>query len=86
VKHTTTPQFWELYYQLPGEIRDLADKNFNLLKMNPRHPSLHFKKVAGLWSVRVGAHYRALGLDKDKIVAWFWIGGHDEYDKILAGS
>lgn len=40
-----------------------ADKNFALLKDNPRHPSLHFKKVGTLWSARVGEQYRALGKD-----------------------
>ena len=30
---------------LPKQIRDVADKNFALLKDNPSHPSLHFKKV-----------------------------------------
>ncbi|MCW5852833.1 MAG: hypothetical protein KIT87_22365, partial [Anaerolineae bacterium] len=62
MKHITTPQFWELYYRLPAEIRDRADKNFELLKAEPHHPSLHFKKIGKLWSVRVGRRYRALGI------------------------
>jgi len=33
--------------------------------------------------VRVGEHYRALGLDKPAGVAWFWIGTHADYDKLL---
>ena len=35
-------------------------------------------------TVRVGEHYRALGLDKSEGVVWFWIGTHAEYDKILS--
>jgi len=31
---------------LPKPIQKLADKNFELLKTNPFHPSLHFKKSA----------------------------------------
>jgi hypothetical protein len=31
-------------------------------------------------SVRVGAHYRALGVDAPGGVLWFWIGSHAEYD------
>jgi len=57
-----------------------------LLKADPFHPSLHFKKVGKrkqLWSVRVGEHYRALGLDKTEGVVWFWIGTHADYDKLL---
>lgn len=64
-------------------MRDLADKNFQLLKADSRHPSLHLKKIDRLWSVRVGAHYRALGLDKPEGVVWFWIGSHADYDKLI---
>jgi hypothetical protein len=50
---------------------------------DPTHPSLHFKKLGRVWSARIGLHYRALGLMKDDTVEWFWIGPHDEYDRIL---
>jgi hypothetical protein len=83
VKHFATPQFWRRYRQLSPEVRALADKNFQLLKADPKHPSLHFKKIDKIWSVRVGAHYRALGLDKTEGVVWFWIGSHADYDKLL---
>ena len=83
MKHFASPQFWRLYRQLSPQVRDLADKNFQLLKADPKHPSLHFKKIGKLWSVRVGAHYRALGLDKSEGVVWFWIGSHSDYDKLL---
>jgi hypothetical protein len=65
-------------------VSALADKNFRLLKTNPKHPSLHFKQIGKLWSVRVGAHYRALGLDKPGEVVWFWIGSHADYDKLIS--
>jgi hypothetical protein len=83
VKHFASPQFWCLYHQLSPEVRALADKNFQLLKADPKHPSLHFKKIGRLWSVRVGAHHRALGLNKSEGVVWFWIGSHAYYDKLL---
>jgi hypothetical protein len=38
-----------------------------------------------MWSVRVGAHYRALGLDSDDAVVWFWIGSHADYDRLVQG-
>ena len=59
MKHLTLPRFWQLYQQLPREVQVLADKNYTLLKGNPLHPSLHFKRVGRtkqLWSVRVGEH------------------------------
>ena len=64
-------------------MRDLADKQFELLKANPAHPSLHFKRVERFHSVRVGAHYRALAVDAEDGVLWFWIGTHAEYDRIV---
>ena len=45
LKHYANPTFWEKYEQLPENIKKLADKNFELLKKNPYHPSLHSKKV-----------------------------------------
>ena len=38
---------------------------------------------AGLWSVRVGERYRAIGTDVDDEIMWFWIGTHADYDKIV---
>ena len=86
MNHRAVPRFWQKYQKLPKEARELADKNFALLKSDPHHPSLHFKKVdpdRKLWSVRVGLQYRALGVEKPDGILWFWIGSHAEYDKIL---
>jgi hypothetical protein len=63
----------------------LADKNFNLLKKSPRHPSLEFKKVGKLWSVRIGLAHRALASKDDEGFIWIWIGMHDEYERIIEG-
>ena len=84
MNHYASPRFWALYEALPSDIRDIADKNYQLLKSDPHHPSLHFKKVGDLWSVRVGAHYRALGTSVEDGVYWFWIGTHADYDKVVA--
>lgn len=83
MKHFASPQFWRLHRKLPAGVRELADKNFKLLKADPKHPSLHFKRIDKLWSVRVGARYRALGVDREEGVVWFWIGSHADYDKLL---
>jgi hypothetical protein len=83
LKHYASPRFWAQYGGLPAEIRELADKSYALLKENPRHPSLRLKRIGELWSVRVGEHYRALGIDTEGGIYWIWIGVHAEYDKIL---
>ncbi len=84
MNHFTTPEFWECYHKLPHKVQELADKNYELLKADPKHPSLRFKQIGSLWSVRVGRNYRALGLDKPEGILWFWIGSHADYDAILA--
>jgi len=62
----------------------LARKNFQLLKADPKHPSLHFKPIrGGLWSVRVGRRYRAVAIADGDRFQWFWIGTHDDYDKLI---
>ncbi|MBM3130085.1 MAG: hypothetical protein FJ009_15860 [Chloroflexi bacterium] len=78
--HFTSPSFWELYDRLPPPIQELADKNYKLLKTNPRHPSLQLKKVGKYWSVRVGLKYRAAAVEIQEGLLWFWIGTHAEYD------
>ena len=60
--HFTVKEFREFLNNLPENIQECARKNFDLLKENPSHPSLHFKKVGGCWSVRVGEKYRAIAI------------------------
>lgn len=83
MNHFATPGFWYHYRQLPDDVRALADKNFGLLRDDPHHPSLRFKRVGAFWSARVGLHYRALARDRDEGVVWFWIGHHGEYDRLI---
>lgn len=83
MNHYASPSFWAAFEELPREIQELARANYRLLRENPRHPSLHFKKVSGYWSVRVGLSYRALGTDLEDGVLWAWIGSHAEYDKLI---
>ena len=83
MRHFASPSFWQAYAKLPQNIRTLADKNYSLLKTNPRHPSLQLKKVGRFWSVRVGSRHRALGVEVETGLVWFWIGSHADYDVLL---
>jgi hypothetical protein len=83
LNHRANPRFWQAYYALPLEVRQLADAAYALLKRDPRHPSLHFKKVGRFWSARVGAHHRVLAVQDAEDLVWFWIGRHDEYDRLI---
>ncbi len=84
MRHFTTPEFWQHFKSLPEDIQRLAEKEFELLKENPRHPSLRLKKVGQFWTVRVGIHYRAIAKERKEGLNWFWIGHHSEYDKLLS--
>jgi len=75
--------FLEFDQAIWEDIRDLADKNFLLLRNNPSHPSLQFKKVGKVWSVRVGSNYRAIATQIEEGYLWIWIGTHAEYDRLL---
>jgi hypothetical protein len=44
-------QFWKLYSELPNEVQRLADKQYELLREDPFHPSLHLKQVGECASV-----------------------------------
>jgi len=83
VIHYAAPDFWSSYRALPVEVRALADKAFAQLKANPSHPSLNFKRIERFWSVRVGLHYRSLGVSTKDGVLWFWIGTHADYDRLV---
>jgi hypothetical protein len=84
LNHTASIRFWALYDALPKSVREIADKNFQLLKSDPKHPSLHFKRIGKVWSIRVGKHHRALGHDVARGIQWFWIGTHSDYDQIVS--
>lgn len=84
MRHFKDPRFKPLYDALPASVRASADKSFALLKRNPKHPSLHFKRIKDdLWSARVRRGYRALAMERKDGFHWFWIGSHADYDRLV---
>lgn len=81
--HFASPSFWSAYESLPVSVQRVADKNYVILKENPKYPSLHFKKIWRYWAVRVGIHYRALAVEIEDGLLWFWIGSRAENDKLI---
>ena len=80
---STTKSFRRRFLGLPSEIQRLARRNFKLWPRDPRHPSLHFKEVGDFWSARVGDNHRALADVEGNRAKWFWIGPHDEYERLI---
>ncbi len=83
MNHHANPKFWTAYDLLPESVQRSADKSFGLLRTDPMHPSLHFKRVGRYWSARVGLEHRALAIRTGDEMIWFWIGTHADYDKLL---
>ncbi|MFD1328935.1 ParE family toxin-like protein [Mycoplana ramosa] len=83
MKHHASPSFWRAYNTLPARVQKLADQNFELLKAEPKHPSLHLKQVGRFWSVRVSLSWRALAVSDGDDLIWFWIGSHADYDRLV---
>jgi len=80
----TQRRFWVCYEALPREIRRLTSTKFRLWQREPFHPSLRFKELAnGVWSVRIGRGYRALGRRLGEMIVWFWIGTHADYNRLV---
>ncbi|MCZ7573321.1 MAG: hypothetical protein M5U01_32620 [Ardenticatenaceae bacterium] len=81
--HRTTRRFWKHFDDLPEDVQRTASKNFELLKKDPSHPSLHFKKVGKFWPARAGINHRALAVKDGADFIWVWIGTHDEYEQMI---
>ena len=80
--HRTTNRFQKCFENLPSSVQKVSKKSFELLKTNPLHPSLHFKKVGKFWSVRAGINHRALAVEDGEDFIWVWIGTHNEHERM----
>jgi hypothetical protein len=83
MKSSTTAEFWRLFDALPAAVQESARKAYRLWSRDPTHRSLRFKKVGTIWSVRISRGYRALALLQGDAAHWFWIGPHDEYERMI---
>jgi hypothetical protein len=82
----TKGDFWRCFNALDPRIQKLAAEAYEMFKDNPGHPSLRFKKLAGMesvWTVRVNSDVRAAGIRKGDTIEWFWIGHHKEFDHLF---
>ncbi len=82
-KSYTSDEFWQLYEKLSLPVRRAADKQFALFRKDPFHPSLRLKPVGAFWTARVTDEVRVLAYREKDIFYWFWIGHHDEYERLI---
>lgn len=81
-----TREFRELYAALPESAQRQAREARVRFQADPWHPSLRFKRIrrtTDIYSVRIGANYRAVGQRTADSVTWFWIGTHADYDRLI---
>ncbi len=87
MKSSTNREFWQAYGKLPPAARTAARtaarKAHRLWRENPRHGSLRFQKRGRFWRVCFGDGHRALAVAVPDGYLWFWIGAHDEYERLL---
>jgi len=82
----TTEHFRKLYEKLPKQIREQARQAYSQFKSDPYYPGLHFKRIHSsrpIYSIRITKDYRAVGVQQNNEIIWFWIGSHSDYDKLM---
>jgi hypothetical protein len=88
VKSRTSAAFRKLLASLPSDVRGRARAAYRTFRSNPRHPSLHFKRLntrSPIVAVRIGRDYRTVGIEREPgAILWFWIGPHEEYETLLS--
>ena len=84
VRSSTTSRFWKLFSLLPAEGQDLAVDKYELFKQDPFHPSLGFQEKGRVWTVEIGRSYRAIAFRNQDQLTWFWIGSHEDYNRVLS--
>jgi hypothetical protein len=75
------------FARLPKHIQTKAREAYRHFLRDPSHPSLEFKRLnvnLPLWSVRITASYRAVGVRDRETIIWFFIGTHADYDRLLS--
>ena len=87
MKSRTTRRFRKAFAALPEDVQRQSREVYRRFRDDPTDPRLRFKRVhptKPIYSVRVGIHYRALGVRTDDEIVWFWIGSHADYDGLLS--
>lgn len=83
MKHAATDGFRERYERLPVPVRRLTDNGFAIIRQYPRHPLLRLLTFDDYVSMRIGSRHRALAVQENDTLIWFWIGTYTEYRRLF---
>lgn len=80
--------YWDVFNDLPEDIRKLAEETYQSWKDNPKNPGLRFKQIhpdLPVVSFRVGMKHRTVGVEtSDGKVVWFWVGSFETFKAAFA--
>jgi hypothetical protein len=79
-------RFRKCFNSLPKTIKKDASAAYKAWKKDPFTPHLRFKQIhptIPIYSVSINRNWRALGQMKDDSIVWFWIGSHEDYNKLV---
>lgn len=86
MKNRRTKEFRKRFERLPRDVQEQAKAAYRLFKKDPYYPGLHFECIdrqESIYSVRIGLHYRAVGVWEGDTIFWFFIGSHEDYNHLL---
>lgn len=90
MRHHASDDFWSRFDALPEHVKELARQNFELLKLNSSHPSLHFKKVGNILDHSISLHsgytFRTAAILREERTLWKMNGQWDQAPLIAWSS
>jgi len=87
VRSRVNERFRKAFDALPEDIQRRSREAYARWHDNPSHPALQYKKIHAtqpIYSVRIALGWRAIGIQQDDGMVWFWIGSHAEYDRLVS--
>lgn len=79
MRHRAAPGYWACYHSLPVNVQRAADKAFLLLKADRPIHRCASRNLAGFGLLVLVLPTRALGIQVQDGVLWFWMGSHADW-------
>lgn len=89
MRSVRTEEFQKRFRKLPPKVQKKALAAYRRWRDDPGHPGLRYKRVGTsdpLYSARIDDDFRAVAFVREGVAVWFWIGPHDEYERLLDSS
>jgi hypothetical protein len=77
-----TDEFWDFYKKLGKPVRKIAARNYWDWKTGKNPHGFNKHKHRNRYAIEVGDHHRALATKDGRDFIWYWIGTHEEYNRL----